>query len=322
MDDNISDLSKDISKQIIREKKLRKKPIHTWWGVETRTLSRVATYIALTGEPPVDLEFLDTTDVKHAITTWKWTKQRNFKNGKAEETTSSDKVTPPIRVLDPFAGSGTIPLEAAKFGCEPYASDLNPVAFHILRATLEFPSKWIHPDLTPGSAENGGWGGLVEEVRYWTERMEEYACVALSPLFPNNQAAADSIYGYLWFNTVNCTSSSCHALIPAHSFPFILETKREEDTIVHFEIVNGCLQLKLSVENKPYDKLKKFGEIACPYCGNVVNKKLVDMTSNPPILMQLKFLTILRNLFKKYLQYFPVLSTMLFSFLSETCTIH
>lgn len=43
------------------------------------------------------------------------------------------------RVLDPFAGGGAIPLEAMRLGCETYASDLNPVAWFILRCTLHYP---------------------------------------------------------------------------------------------------------------------------------------------------------------------------------------
>ena len=43
------------------------------------------------------------------------------------------------RVLDPFAGGGAIPLEAMRLGCEVVASDLNPVAWFILRCTLHYP---------------------------------------------------------------------------------------------------------------------------------------------------------------------------------------
>jgi putative DNA methylase len=32
------------------------------------------------------------------------------------------------RVADTFSGSGQIPFEAARLGCDVYASDLNPVA--------------------------------------------------------------------------------------------------------------------------------------------------------------------------------------------------
>ena len=45
------------------------------------------------------------------------------------------------RVLDPFAGGGAIPLEAMRLGCEAMASDINPVAWFLLKCTLEYPQK-------------------------------------------------------------------------------------------------------------------------------------------------------------------------------------
>jgi len=45
----------------------------------------------------------------------------------------------PPKVLDPFAGGGAIPLEAMRLGCEVTAADLNPVAWFILKCTLEYP---------------------------------------------------------------------------------------------------------------------------------------------------------------------------------------
>ncbi|MBI4454521.1 MAG: DUF1156 domain-containing protein [Acidobacteria bacterium] len=45
------------------------------------------------------------------------------------------------KVLDPFAGGGAIPLEAMRLGCEATAIDINPVAWFILRCTLEYPQK-------------------------------------------------------------------------------------------------------------------------------------------------------------------------------------
>jgi len=45
------------------------------------------------------------------------------------------------KVLDPFAGGGAIPLEAMRLGCEAVAVDINPVAWFILRCTLEYPQK-------------------------------------------------------------------------------------------------------------------------------------------------------------------------------------
>ncbi|MEW6276084.1 MAG: DUF1156 domain-containing protein [Bacillota bacterium] len=45
------------------------------------------------------------------------------------------------KVLDPFAGGGSIPLEAMRLGCEVTAIDINPVAWFILKCTLEYPQK-------------------------------------------------------------------------------------------------------------------------------------------------------------------------------------
>lgn len=48
------------------------------------------------------------------------------------------------KVLDPFAGGGAIPLEAMRLGCEVTATDINPVAWFILKCTLEYPQKFAN----------------------------------------------------------------------------------------------------------------------------------------------------------------------------------
>jgi len=45
------------------------------------------------------------------------------------------------RILDPFAGGGAIPLEAMRLGCDTTAIDLNPVAWFILKSTLDYPQR-------------------------------------------------------------------------------------------------------------------------------------------------------------------------------------
>ena len=45
------------------------------------------------------------------------------------------------KVLDPFAGGGAIPLEAMRLGCDVTAMDINPVAWFILKCTLEYPQR-------------------------------------------------------------------------------------------------------------------------------------------------------------------------------------
>jgi putative DNA methylase len=68
----------------------------------------------------------------------------------------------PPAVLDPFAGGGAIPLEAMRLGCAVTASDINPVAWLILKATLEYPHQfsgktWPLPDFVRG------WPDFVED---------------------------------------------------------------------------------------------------------------------------------------------------------------
>lgn len=46
------------------------------------------------------------------------------------------------KVLDPFSGGGAIPLEAMRLGCEATAIDVNPVAWFVLRCSLEYPQKF------------------------------------------------------------------------------------------------------------------------------------------------------------------------------------
>ena len=77
------------------------------------------------------------------------------------------------KVLDPFAGGGAIPLEAMRLGCEATAIDINPVAWFILKCTLEYPQKLagqtrplpefiLHNDAFMGRAmkRTSGWSAL------------------------------------------------------------------------------------------------------------------------------------------------------------------
>lgn len=66
-------------------------------------------------------------------------------------------------VLDPFAGGGAIPLEAMRLGCTVAASDLNPVAWLLLKATLEYPNEF-----------SGKRWPLPDFVREWPDFVEDF----------------------------------------------------------------------------------------------------------------------------------------------------
>lgn len=108
-----------------------------------------------------------------------------------------DEETP--LVVDPFAGGGSIPLEALRLGCEAFASDLNPVACLILKVMLEDIPRH-------GSA-------LAEELRKVGAEIKEAAEKELSEFYPPDPDGAKPI-AYLWARTVRCEAPNCGAEIP------------------------------------------------------------------------------------------------------------
>jgi putative DNA methylase len=92
---------------------------------------------------------------------------------------------PRPRVLDMFAGGGSIPLEALRLGCEAYALDLNPVAHIIELCTLVYPQKYGKPDKSAkGAAPDGTWAGLAREVEHWGKWVLERVRAELGDLYP------------------------------------------------------------------------------------------------------------------------------------------
>ncbi len=102
-------------------------------------------------------------------------------------------------VVDPFAGGGSIPLEALRLGCDAFASDLNPVACLILKTLLE-----DIPRHGPG---------LADELRRAGAAIKAAAAQELAALYPPDPDGATPI-AYLWARTVRCESPNCGAEIP------------------------------------------------------------------------------------------------------------
>jgi len=105
---------------------------------------------------------------------------------------------PPL-VVDPFAGGGSIPLEALRVGCEAFASDLNPVACLILKVMLE--------DIPRYGPE------LAKELRRVGAEIKQQAEKELADLYPKDPDGSVPI-AYLWARTVKCESPNCGAEIP------------------------------------------------------------------------------------------------------------
>jgi putative DNA methylase len=102
-------------------------------------------------------------------------------------------------VVDPFAGGGSIPLEALRLGCEAFASDLNPVACLILKVMLE--------DIPRHGPE------LADELRRVGAEIKKEAEKELAEFYPKDPDGVTPI-AYLWARTVKCESPNCGAEIP------------------------------------------------------------------------------------------------------------
>ncbi|OQC13495.1 MAG: hypothetical protein BWX73_02300 [Lentisphaerae bacterium ADurb.Bin082] len=67
------------------------------------------------------------------------------------------------KVFDPFSGGGAIPYEAMWLGCQSTASDLNPVAWLLLKGTLEYPQRYA-----------GKTWPLPDFVKEWADFLDDF----------------------------------------------------------------------------------------------------------------------------------------------------
>lgn len=102
-------------------------------------------------------------------------------------------------VVDPFAGGGSIPLEALRLGCDAFSSDLNPVACLIQKVMLE--------DIPRHGPE------LADELRRVGAEIKKAAEIELAEVYPPDPDGARPI-AYLWSRTIRCESPNCGAEIP------------------------------------------------------------------------------------------------------------
>lgn len=102
----------------------------------------------------------------------------------------ADVAEPPV-VLDSFAGGGSIPFEAARYGCTSIAKELNPVAAAVLKGTVDLPAK-LGPEFAQVIKH---WGGV------WAARVEE----RLAPFFP--KPTGEGVIAYVWAHTVPCPTT-------------------------------------------------------------------------------------------------------------------
>ncbi len=173
-------------------------------------------------------------------------------------------------VVDPFAGGGSIPLEALRLGCETFASDLNPVACLILKTMLE--------DIPRHGPE------LAEELRRVGAEIKAAAEKELAEFYLTDKDGSKPI-AYLWARTVRCESSGCGAEIPLVR-SFWLCKKANRKRALRYKVIRpvGAHGRAPSVEFEIFepknDKELPAGTVtrakaACPCCNIVLSPERV-----------------------------------------------
>lgn len=151
-----------------------------------------------------------------------------------------------IIVCDPMAGGGTIPFESLRLGLRTVAVDYSPVAYIILKATIEYPAKYGKE--------------LANRVREEAKKLISYIEKNFGDFYPEDTE------GYIFARGIKCPKCGGH-------IPLVHNSEIARNYYLGFHFSNEEKQFT------PYiSKLKtelphiKRGEIVCPYCGNVMKK--------------------------------------------------
>lgn len=157
-----------INRESAREKSIRHghpSTLHLWWARRPLAAARAVLFAQLVDDPSARPEEFPTEEEQRAererlhnlierLVVWENIRDEKLLAEAHAEILKSTDGKPPA-ILDPFAGGGTIPLEAQRLGLEAHASDLNPVAVLINKALIEIPPRFRdQPPVFPGLAES------------------------------------------------------------------------------------------------------------------------------------------------------------------------
>ncbi len=225
-----------INRESAREKSIRHghpSTLHLWWARRPLAAARAVLFAQLVDDPSSRPEEFPTEELQRKerdrlhdlierLVVWENVRdERLLAEAHAEILKSTDGNPPPI--LDPFAGGGTIPLEAQRLGLEAHASDLNPVAVLINKALIEIPPRFRdQPPVFPGLADSEirfwkGAEGLAADVRAYGEWIREQAAARIGHLYPKAtlpDGSEATVIAWIWARTVTCPNPACGIEMP------------------------------------------------------------------------------------------------------------
>ena len=272
---------KEVSAESANEKNILSS-LHIWWARRPLVASRATAYAALI-PPPKDTE--DWNRKRNFISNL--SKRKNSLNSHLIETARKEILEAndgePPKVLDPFGGGGSIPLEALRLGCETYSNDLNPVAVLIQKCTLEYPQKYGRPkevaaeDTLSGVATRNP---LLEDVKKWGAWVLAEAKEELGRFYPEEPDGSIPV-GWIWTRTIPCQNPSCGAEIPLmRQFWLANKPKKkvalypfDEAGEVSFKIVGDGYEL-MPDDFNPSNGTVSRAVAVCSLCGGTVEAKL------------------------------------------------
>ncbi|MDR2172573.1 MAG: DUF1156 domain-containing protein, partial [Planctomycetaceae bacterium] len=154
-------------------------------------------------------------------------------------------------VADPFAGGGSIPLEALRVGAEAFASDLNPVAVLLNKVVLEYIPKYGQK--------------LADAVKKEGERIKIEAEKELAQFYPKDEDGSMPI-AYLWARTIQCEGPGCGATVPLLRSLWLAKKDKRKFAL---EMIVENKNIRFAViEKTPHQNGTVVrGNATCPCCG-------------------------------------------------------
>jgi len=277
---------KEISEISAKEKNIRHghiSTLHIWWARRPLASSRATAYASLI--PAVNDAVEWNKKINQIIELAKWENSLNLDiiNSVRKDILNSNNGKP-LRVIDPFSGGGSIPLECLRLGMEVHATEYNPVAVLILKCTLEYPQKY--GTLNKVKEKGGLWdtekeiNPLVEDVKKWGEWVLKEAKNEIGKFYPSDEDGSIAV-GYIWVRTIPCQNPACNAEIPLMR-QFWLAKKENKKVALKPYIKNGKVEFEIVGQGNPFprDFEPEKGTVSravahCLVCGGVVDDNTV-----------------------------------------------
>ncbi len=244
-----------INAEAVREKEpfTRNHPrsLHIWWARRPLVAARAVLFAQLVDDPSSHPNRFPSEEAQAAerqrlhvliekLVVWENTHDEALLNEAREEILKSTGGNPPP-ILDPFAGGGTIPLEAQRLGLEAHASDLNPVAVLINKALIEIPPKFagqapVFPGLAGTRNSWAGAEGLAADVRAYGEWMQDEAEKRIGQHYPTAELPNGNeanVIAWIWARTVTCPNPACGIEMPLVKSWWLGKKKGKEAYVMH-----------------------------------------------------------------------------------------